>query len=530
MAHSCRRTAVADHSNSGSPVQHVTNADAESGSPQSVAAAGQAENLDTLYRVGRLLLALALMVEGLGCIIRPWTSDAPQTNHVFFFYLGLAGLALIASGLGIALGRKTHTWALILGAAALLLTIPGGAYVCPDLNTPLFALETLALAGAVWMLAGIGRRREEEIRKRFQTARFVFAAAALACIVAKFLFSIWLESGFDMFYLNYDVATLFHSIWLWSYPLSLIFGALAAFGSAAILFRRLARAGAICLAAASILFLPLLFLYRFDDFCGSGQALIELLFVWALDLGVAGGALIVAAALRQTRSESGAPSLPAASAPGILARWRWVRIAMSIAAVALLALIVGHGLIPFFFYEANSRGDARLGDLAARVYAATYVPARGNSYLGEKLAEGILSAGPAGRSCAAGDPHGCASFASFYREIGWNWGRTWELFAKAAALFAARCDRGDAEACYNLGVQYNDGEGLAVDRSKAAALYQKACDANEGDGCERLGDMYWYGIGFNQDKAKGKALLKKGCDLSSSWACQRLQFINQFEK
>jgi TPR repeat protein len=511
-------------------VQHVTNADAESGSPQSVAARGQAENPDTLYRAGRTLLALALIADGLGCIIRPWTSHEPQSNRLFFFYLGLAGLGLIASALGIAAGRRPRGWALILGAVTLLLAVPGGMVLCPDLTAPHFVLETLALAGAVWMLAGLESRREEEIRKRFQTARFVFAAAALACIVAKFLFSIWLESGFDMFYLNYDVATLFHSIWSWSYPLSLIFGALAAFGSAAILFRRLARAGAICLAAASTLFLPLLFLYRFDDFCGAGQALIELLFLWALDLGVAGGALIVAAALRQTQREGGVQSLPAAGVSRILARWRWVRIAMSIAAVVLLALILGHGLVPLLFYEANSRGDRKLGDLAARVYAATYVPTRGNSYLAEQLSQGILSAGPAGRSCAAGDPHGCAMFASFYQEIGWNWGRTWDLFARAATLLAARCDRGDAESCYNLGVQYDDGEGLAVDRSKAAPLYQKACDANEGDGCERLGDMYWYGIGFNQDKARGKALLKKGCDLGSQWACERLTFENQFEK
>ena len=505
-------------------------ADAQIGSHEQAPTAGPVENSGKLFRAGRMLLALALFADGLGCIVRPWTSQESQSNRLFLFYLGLAGLGLIASALGIAAGRSPRVWALILGAVTLLLAVPGGMILCPDLNAPQFVLETLALAAAVWMLAVLGSRRERGLGKRFRTARFVFAAAALACIVAEFLFSIWLESGFDMFYLNYDVATLFNSIWSSSYPLASIFGALAAFGAAAILFSRLARAGAICLAAASILFLPLLFLYRSDDFCGSGTALLELLFAWALDLGVAGGALIVAAAYRQARCEGGAQGLPAAGVAGVLARWWWARIAMSFAAVVLLALIVGHGLIPFFFYEANSRGDAKLGDLTARVYAATYVPTRGNSYLREKLSEGILSAGPAGRSCAAGDPHGCASFAGFYREIGWNWGRSWLLFAKAATLFSARCDGGDAEACYSLGVQYDEGEGLAVDRSKAAALYQKACDANEGDGCQHLGDMYWYGIGFKEDKPRGMVLLKRGCNLGSKWACERLQFVNQFEK
>ena len=505
-------------------------ADAPISSHEEAPAAGPPENLGKLYRVGRMLLALALIADGLGCIIRPWTLGASHPNHVFSFYLGLAGLALIASALGIAAGRRTPGWALILGAVALLLVVPGGEVLCPDLNGPHFALETLALAGAVWIPAGIERNRAEEISKRLRTAHFVFAAAALVCIATEFLFSVWLESGFDMFYLNYDVVTLFNSIWSWSYSLAGIYGALAALGSAAIFFRRLARAGAISLAAANILFLPLLFLYRSDDFCGAGQALVELLFIWALDLGVAGGALIVAAAFRQARREGGIQGLSAAGASGIFARWRWVRIAVSFAAGVLLALIVGHGLIPFLFYQANSRGDAKLGDLTARVYAATYVPTRGNSYLAEQLSQGILSAGPAGRSCAAGDPQGSSSFAGFYRQLGWNWGRSWLLFARAAALSTARSDGGNAKACYNLGVQYEDGEGVAADLGKAAALYQRACDANEGDACESLGDMYWYGIGFKEDQVKGKALLKKGCDLGSRWACQRLQFINQFEK
>ena len=505
-------------------------ADAPISPHEDAPAAGPPENLGKLFRVGRMLLALALMIDGLGCIIRPWISSASQSNRVFSFYLGLAGLALVASALGIAAGRRTRARALILGTVALLLAVPGGTVLCPDLIAPHFALETLALAGAGWMLAGLERCRDGEIGKRFRAARLVFTAAVLVCIVTEFLLGNWLESGFDMFYLNYDAVTLFNSIWSWSYPLAAIYGAFAALGSAAIFFPRLARAGAISLAAANILFLPLLFLYRSDDFCGVGQALVELLIIWALDLGVAGGALIVAAAFRQARREDGIQGLPVAGVSGILARWRWVRIAMSFAVAVLLALIVGHGLIPLVFYQANSRGDAKLGDLMARVYDATYVPTRGNSYLAEQLSQGILSAGPAGRTCAVDDAQGCASFAGFYHQIGWNWGRVWRFSSKAAALYTARCDGGDAKACYSLGVQYEDGEGVAVDLGKAAALYQKACDANEGDACESLGEMYLYGIGFKEDQAKGKTLWQKGCGLGSQWSCQRLQFENQLEK
>ena len=145
-------------------------------------------------------------------------------------------------------------------------------------------------------------------------------------------------------------------------------------GAALLLFRRRARAGTICLATASILFLPLFFLYRSDDFCGGKTALIELAYSWALDLGVAGGALVVAAAIRRTNPEDIARSRWLANFRGIFFRRAWVRIAASLAAFVLLAAIVFHGLIPFFFYEANSRGYEKLGDLVDTVVRGDVFP------------------------------------------------------------------------------------------------------------------------------------------------------------
>jgi hypothetical protein len=154
---------------------------------------------------------------------------------------------------------------------------------------------------------------------------------------------------------------------------------------------------------------------------------------------LAGGALIVAAVLGQARRGDAAKG-PLARVFGVLARLGRSRLAIPFA-VVVLVLTVCHGLIPLAFYEANVRGDAKLGDLASRVYAVTYVPARGNSYWRDKLFQGIQNAGPAGRACAAGDPQGCANFASFYHSIGWNWGRAWQLFAKANAISSQREQR-----------------------------------------------------------------------------------------
>jgi hypothetical protein len=516
---------LTDHPDFIGPVPDAMTTDAQSRSHEAPLGAGSAGDLGKLYRVGRLLVALCLIAAGAGCVFEPWLASSLGPILEFFSFHALTGLALILAGAGVAIGRGARVWALIVGAAALLTTIASGVIPYRDIAGTRDLLIRIALIGAMLMLMGTARGRESRVSWWSRMGRWIFAAGALVCIAAQAIFSIWLQDGFDMFYFNYDGVTLFNSIWSWSYPLGSIFGLLALAGATAVFFRKLARAGAILVAAASILYLPLMFLYRLDDFCGGGRALVELGYEWTLDLGLAGGALILAGVLWNARRDDAAERLQAAGAFGVLARTRWVRIAMIATAVMLFALIAGHGLIPFAFYEANSWGDAKLGDLTARLYEATYVPARGNSYWSEKLARGMASAGPAGRACAAGDPQGCATAAAFYFELGWNWSRTWLLSAKGAALFTARCNGGDAMACFNLGVQYDQGHGVATDATKAAGLYEKACDARVADGCQRLADDYWYGIGVPADKHKGATLMKKGCALGGQWACKRLDFM-----
>jgi hypothetical protein len=189
------------------------------------------------------------------------------------------------------------------------------------------------------------------------------------------------------------------------------------------------------------------------------------------------------------------------------------------------AAIVLHGLIPTFFYEANIRGDQKLGALATRIYAARYLPTEGNSYWIDNLSAGIASAGPEGLACAANSPQGCTDMANFYRMIGWNWGRAWLLSAKTAALISSPCNGGDMTACFNLGVQYDQGLGVLADAARAMALYEKACDGRVGAACQKLGDDSWYGIGVAANKQKGATLLKKGCTLGYQWACQEVSFL-----
>ncbi|MGA3335371.1 MAG: hypothetical protein ABSC62_14545 [Terracidiphilus sp.] len=494
-----------------------------------MAAARPAGSLGKMYRAGWLLVALSTIAVSLGCFVQPWLATTLNPHFQPFSFYTLICVALMLAGAAIAAVPRIRAWAAFAGATALVAATASGVLPYREVANTRDVLIRIALIGAMLVLAGLERRREGKISRWARVGRWVFAVGALLSILSQEVESYWRQSGIDMFYANYDVQTLFNSLWSWRYPLELVFGVLALVAAAAICFRRLAHAGALCLACVSMVCLPVLFLYRVDDFFGDPVALVEILYSWALDLGLAGGALILAAGLRKAAPASGTETHSAASALRLFLRRGWVRVALSVAAIVAVAAIVLHGLIPTIFYEANTRGDQRLGALATRIYAATYLPADGNSYWIEKLSAGFVSAGPAGLACAANNPQGCTDMANFYRLIGWNWGRAWLLSAKAAALVNSPCNGGDMAACFDLGEQYDQGRGVAADAARAAALYEKACDGRVAAACQKLGDDYWYGIGVPTDKQKGATLMKKGCTLGYPWACQQVDFLRHYD-
>jgi hypothetical protein len=475
-----------------------------------VAAEGPTEDLGKLYRVGRMLLMLSLIGVGLSCGL------LTLRLYVFNHISRLIDVVLIASMLGFLVLRRIRAWGVMLGLIALNLLC--GYFFEHQLHgqLPLPAIAArVALIGAVLMVAGLELRRRVGPNLWFRAGRLIFAAGALACILGGGLRGVlgrgFLEADISPLGVLNPNSRLFDLIWWWN-PFAFVFGPLTALGSAFIFFRRVARAGAICVAAANILFLPLIFVYYFDDFCGGTLwTQVWLLLGWGLNLGVAGGALVIAAAFRETRPEGDARSQWLARLRDIFYGRLRVRIAAWIAAVALFAAIVFHGLIPFFFYEANSRGEAELGDLTTRVYAATSAP---------WLSGQIMTAGLAGRSCAAGNADGCSNFARFYEEIGWNWGRADRLLAKAAALITDQCDRGSADACANLGALYGEGNGVARDVAHAVALYERACDGNSSSGCEHLAQAYAQGaLSYAEDPAKAVALCTKACKIQPGGDC-----------
>lgn len=95
-------------------------------------------------------------------------------------------------------------------------------------------------------------------------------------------------------------------------------------------------------------------------------------------------------------------------------------------------------------------------------------------------------------------------------------------YADAAALFGAACKGGVKEACRQLGVMYEEGEGLTQNYSNALILYSKSCKTGDTVGCDLLGGMYQEGLGVETDYFRAFALYSKACDSGYASSCNNL--------
>lgn len=72
-------------------------------------------------------------------------------------------------------------------------------------------------------------------------------------------------------------------------------------------------------------------------------------------------------------------------------------------------------------------------------------------------------------------------------------------YATALKLWKPLAESGDAEAQYNLGWMYSNGEGLVQDYKEAVKWYRKAAQQGDSDAQLNLGYMYDNGYGLLQD-------------------------------
>ena len=70
---------------------------------------------------------------------------------------------------------------------------------------------------------------------------------------------------------------------------------------------------------------------------------------------------------------------------------------------------------------------------------------------------------------------------------------------EAARLYRLAAEQGDEDAQYNLGVMYNNGNGVPQDYKEAVYWYRLSAEQGYANAQSNLANRYYYGEGVNKD-------------------------------
>lgn len=127
------------------------------------------------------------------------------------------------------------------------------------------------------------------------------------------------------------------------------------------------------------------------------------------------------------------------------------------------------------------------------------------------------------QSCEQGNAAGCFGTGLIYM-YGANNGMPQPQ--KAVDYYYKACVGGDAVACANLAMAYDNGQGVKEDKDQAAQLYEVACQGGDSLGCTNIGWMYANGVGVKKDYQKALALYNRACQLGSDLGCYNLGLMS----
>jgi TPR repeat protein len=91
-------------------------------------------------------------------------------------------------------------------------------------------------------------------------------------------------------------------------------------------------------------------------------------------------------------------------------------------------------------------------------------------------------------------------------------------FPKAVELFRALAERGNPVAQYNLGVLYENGQGLPKDYKLAAEWYRKGADQGYSEAQNNLANMYAFGLGVEKNPAEAVVWMRKAAQQGQAGA------------
>jgi TPR repeat protein len=125
------------------------------------------------------------------------------------------------------------------------------------------------------------------------------------------------------------------------------------------------------------------------------------------------------------------------------------------------------------------------------------------------------------QGCEAGDVVACDYEASAFREGSGgraaNATRAAGLTERGRQHLAARCDRGEADACVSLAFRSPRGTGYFAEADAAQlALLERACEEGAPDGCTAAAHAYRRGNGTAVDEARAAALEARACTLAKA--------------
>ena len=78
----------------------------------------------------------------------------------------------------------------------------------------------------------------------------------------------------------------------------------------------------------------------------------------------------------------------------------------------------------------------------------------------------------------------------------------WGAYGIALREWRPLAEQGNAIAQYNLGIMYNEGQGVPQDYAEAVGWYRKAAEKGYATAQHKLGVMYGKGLGVPQDEAQ----------------------------
>lgn len=93
--------------------------------------------------------------------------------------------------------------------------------------------------------------------------------------------------------------------------------------------------------------------------------------------------------------------------------------------------------------------------------------------------------------------------------------------------YKEHADAGDAQAQWNLGLCYDDGEGVSMDQEKAVYWYKKAADQGYIPAYSSLGQCYEYGSGVSKNLDEAIYWYKKAADVGVDFAIEKLNKLRK---